>query len=760
LERQTHALTDDILLLAPRASSLRSYLREASDQLAGADPGLKQLRTALEAVLGIASAVGLVDLFVHATGALQRSDLGGSAADATRNHGLLIVSMLIAGVVALMAATSVTDTTAQGQLLSTLLLPVPMIASMSLGLALGPYRIVSLAFLVALLGLAVYARRWGPRGSAAGLVAFNGGFLGFFLHTELAIGDIGWLSADLGIGLLASLLVRFALFRPDHAATLSRMRRSWRSRAAGLLELSAEVLEADEQGRSAAEARLRRHAVRLNESTLIVEAQLAESEPELAAERASRLFDAELALANCARFAAALAAISGDDQVRGLAASALRAARDDVAGSAAAIERLRNYEGPSTRVTLLAHRLAASIGEYVDEARASATGAYDTEEPGSASEQTPAFTPAVELSGGFLPGSAPVSLVASTTPGRGGRLDRTVLAPHVRAAIQVTVAATLAVVVGDLVSGSRLYWAVLATFLAFLATSNSSEQVRKALFRVTGTAIGIVIGDLLVHLTGAHVWASLLIVLAVLFLGVYLVRVNYAFMVIGITVTMSQLYAQLGEFSWRLLVLRLVETAVGVGAVVLTVCVVVPLRPQRVLTAALLGWFQALRALLDDTLRRLTDGGDAPLRAKARQLDAAYAALESTATAVRSTVFGRNSAQLAALRSIAWSARNYARSLAAGVEASRDGGNPALRCAAQQLRSSTATIEERIRVGGPAVYTRSASLVESASHALSPADVRTQLATRDLMLLDATLARLAATLGMQVRDLDTSEVRT
>jgi len=127
---------------------------------------------------------------------------------------------------------------------------------------------------------------------------------------------------------------------------------------------------------------------------------------------------------------------------------------------------------------------------------------------------------------------------------------------------------------------------------------------------------------------------------------------------------------------------------------------------------------------------------------------------------VRSTVFGRNSAQLAALRSIAWSARNYARSLAAGVEASRDGGNPALRCAAQQLRSSTATIEERIRVGGPAVYTRSASLVESASHALSPADVRTQLATRDLMLLDATLARLAATLGMQVRDLDTSEVRT
>ena len=162
-------------------------------------------------------------------------------------------------------------------------------------------------------------------------------------------------------------------------------------------------------------------------------------------------------------------------------------------------------------------------------------------------------------------------------------LDRSVMPPYVRGAIQIGVAATIAVVVGDIVSGYRLYWALLATFLAFMATTNSGEQVRKALFRVGGTAFGIVIGDLLVRVTGGNLWSSLLIVLVALFIGIYTIRVNYTFMVIGITVTMSQLYYQLGEFSWSLLVLRLGETAVGVGAVVLTVLLIVPLRPQRVL---------------------------------------------------------------------------------------------------------------------------------------------------------------------------------
>ena len=66
--------------------------------------------------------------------------------------------------------------------------------------------------------VAVYVRRWGPRGFAWGMVAFNGAFLGFFLHAQLGLRDVGWLAADLAIGVLASLIVRFAFFRPRPGA--------------------------------------------------------------------------------------------------------------------------------------------------------------------------------------------------------------------------------------------------------------------------------------------------------------------------------------------------------------------------------------------------------------------------------------------------------------------------------------------------------------------------------------------------------------
>lgn len=79
----------------------------------------------------------------------------------------------------------------------------------------------------------------------------------------------------------------------------------------------------------------------------------------------------------------------------------------------------------------------------------------------------------------------------------------------------------LAVLAGGAVSGPRVYWAGLTVFFSFLMVTNTGEQLRRALFRLAGTAIGIVLSDLLVHLTGERVWGSLLIVLVSMFLGVH-----------------------------------------------------------------------------------------------------------------------------------------------------------------------------------------------------------------------------------------------
>jgi uncharacterized membrane protein YccC len=422
------------------------------------------------------------------------------------------------------------------------------------------------------------------------------------------------------------------------------------------------------------------------------------------------------------------------------------------------------------RTTVLAHRLAASAEDCV---RARREVAEAVAQRRSGAEE---FAPAVALNAGFLPGSVPVSAAASTTPGRGGFLDRAAMPPYVRSAIQIAVAGTIAVVVGDALSGRRMYWAVLATFLAFVAATNTGEQVRRALFRVTGTAIGIVVGDLLVHLTGGQVWASLLIVLVALFFGIYLIRINYTFMTIGITVTMSQLYVQLGEFSWGLLVTRLVETAVGVGAVVLTVLVIVPLRPQRVLTTGLLLWFQKVRGLVDAVLDRLVDRDEGDrdeedrdeedreavaLRPAVRELDAAYAALMATAAPLRRATFGRNSAQLTDLLAVSAAVRLYARSLAAQAEAGEPGeqtraADRALRAMAEQVRASTSAIERRIETGEHGCYVRASALVTLAAEHVRPRHGALQHALRDLTLLDGALARLAAALQMEIQDHDTT----
>jgi uncharacterized membrane protein YccC len=496
--------------------------------------------------------------------------------------------------------------------------------------------------------------------------------------------------------------------------------------------------------------------VRLNESTLMVDAQLADAVPTFAAAEAQRLFDADLALSNVARFAAALAEHCADEHVRKLARDCAAALLNDSKDpESEEIARLRAVEASEHRMTVVAHRMAASSRNYAL-ARARLEEAIDRRD--AEADQDP-FEPAVTLTGGYLPGSGPVSTEAATTPGRGGRLDRSTLPPYLRAALQAAVAGTIAVVVGDIVSSGRLYWAVLAAFLAFMATSNSGEQVRKAVFRAGGTAVGIVLGDVLVHVTGARVWSSLLIVMVALFFGIYLIRINYTFMAIGITVTLSQLYVQLAEFSWHLLLLRLVETVVGVGAVVLTVLVVVPLRPQRVLTTGVLLWFRSLTVLVDGALTHLLGGANDPVRAHARDLDSAYAAFESTAVNLRRSTFGRNSTQLAEIRSISAAARNYARSFAVGASVLQLPGNVYLAEAAEQMRASMAAIDDRIETGEHNTYTRSAALAEQARHALPGGKHpdRAALVLRDLALLDGTLARLAGALQMTIDDHDTTQ---
>jgi hypothetical protein len=310
---------------------------------------------------------------------------------------------------------------------------------------------------------------------------------------------------------------------------------------------------------------------------------------------------------------------------------------------------------------------------------------------------------------------------------------------------------------------------VIAAFITFMGANNSVEQVRKAFYRVLGTAVGIVLGSLFVHATGGQTGWSLVVILVSLFFGLYLFRVNYTFMVIGITVMISQLYVQLDEFSNSLLLMRLAETSMGAAVTALVVLLVIPLRTRRVLRVAFSQHVEAVKQMTAHaTSRLLGEDGNwaAVLRADARAVDAAYHALTWTAMPLRRNLFGSLDENTAAAMRMATGSRYYCQNLAADVEAA----GPLDKDTRLAVKQAGATLDESLGVISAAVtgsrdvtYTRSSALFDQAERRLEATARRTgpaQLAIRDLKLLDGAMAGLAAAIKVGVTSFDTDVAQT
>jgi uncharacterized membrane protein YccC len=367
------------------------------------------------------------------------------------------------------------------------------------------------------------------------------------------------------------------------------------------------------------------------------------------------------------------------------------------------------------------------------------------------------------LFGGWLPGSTQVSTKASLEAGEHFG-DRLALPPYVRTAIQVGVAVAGAILLGDLLSEKHFYWAVLAAFMAFLGTNNQGEQTRRAIARVLGTLVGIAVGSLLVKLIGDHPHVAIAVVLVSLALGIYLMRINYAFLVISVTVTVSQLYVQLGEFTNSLLIQRLEETAIGAAVTIAVVTLVLPLRTRRVLRVAMRSNIETTAKLIANATARLLGeepDSDKTLRAEARDIDASYQALITTAAPIRRSLLGTMDEDVGSSLRQAAGSHYYARNLASDVEpdAALDHATRA------DIERASATLGRSLEVVAAAftgpregTYTRASSLFDQAEQRLQRSSTPhdgTGLAIRDLRAIDETMAELAEALHLEVTDYDT-----
>jgi uncharacterized membrane protein YccC len=757
----------------PPGDASSSIRNDWVDRFVGSDPGLNRFRDALQSVLTVGLALLAEWLFVRFTHALLIEGHGTvlPAADVARaeaaNHGLTVIAMVLGAIIGLISTFGVMDATARGQLLTMLLMPVPLMAALSFALVLGGHRTLSLVCLTAIVAAGTYGRRFGPRGFIGGILLFVGDLIGFFMHGAVKIDDLGWLAAETGVGLAVAIAVRFAFFYPHPARALKRTQRSFDARARKVAALALELFD-DPDHRDRDVRRLQHQLVRLNEAALMIDAQL--GDPASVAEGSSaellhqRLFDVELALTNIARFAQAITRLDlpADQRVEARSALLALARRDteEARSHASNLNRLLRDGGSlppgedSTRI-VIAHRFAGSVTAFAD-------AISEWLALGATADDDTNFQSSVTLFGGWLPGSAYVSAAASRE--RGSRWSNTArLAPYSRTAIQIGIAVGVSILLGELLSERRFYWAVIAAFITFMGAHNSGEQALKALQRVIGTVVGVVIGSLFAHAIGGDPYWSITLILISQFLGLYMLRVNYAFMAVAVTVAVSQLYVQLDEFSNSLLRLRLEETALGAAVAIAVSMLVLPLRSRHVVRIALRNYLQALGTLLDRATRDLVAeterGGESTLRSNGRSVDAAYQALLAAAQPVRRNLFGTVNEKISQVVRLTSASRHYSRNLVADAETHNPSDtetNRDIERAAAILHQSLTTITEALNGPRNGTYTRSAALFDRAERRLEQRPTHEErFAVRDLKLLDGTMAKLAELIGLRITDHDT-----
>lgn len=541
------------------------------------DPSLRRLRTAVRVLLSVALTLGVSLPLLTIWG--QPAPLG-----------------MIGAVVAINAAMGINEPEKRSELITFALMPLPVLAALLLSITTQQWPLThSLLFLVVSFA-AVYVRRFGARYFPLGMVAFMGYFFAMFLKPQLP--QLPALLVAVVAGAAAAAVLKLVLIRDDPEGILARGRRTLRAQVHGLLHAVRDVAE---HPRSTSRRRkLHNHSVRLNETALMLENTIGRLDalPESTRDlMRQRVLDVELAAENMVtRLLRLIDHPSGGDGEVGRAVGALLAVLESppaqIRETTREVSEQVEQRG-AVQLAMAIRRLGGSLAEL-----AGATdelGAQRTEEDTDAEETEE--QPEEETQTGLA-------------------------RPEVRTAIQVTVAAGLAILFGQMVSPNRWYWAVITAFVVFITTNSRGELLVRAWHRTLGTLLGVLAGILVAANISGDLGAELFVILCCVFLAFYFAGYSYAAMTFFITTMLGVLYGMLGVFTVSVLGLRLLETLVGAAAGALAAILVLPTRTRALVrdnTAEFLG---ALRDLLRSTGTELEAHGTATdLREPTRTLD-------------------------------------------------------------------------------------------------------------------------------------------
>ncbi|KUJ69654.1 hypothetical protein ACZ90_10035 [Streptomyces albus subsp. albus] len=193
--------------------------------------------------------------------------------------------------------------------------------------------------------------------------------------------------------------------------------------------------------------------------------------------------------------------------------------------------------------------------------------------------------------------------------------------PATRQALQATAACGFALVVGQVLSHDRWYWAVGTAWWIFVNTASRGETLVRGFRRVLGTVCGIAAGLVVaVPLHGAPAPTAALVALCVF--GIfYTAGPSYSWMMFFVTVMAALLYGLLGVLHPGLLALRFEQTLVGALGAALAVAVVLPITTHAATDAWIQRALHCVRQCAAQAARRLAGDADADPAPDVAQLE-------------------------------------------------------------------------------------------------------------------------------------------
>ncbi|MEU5122421.1 FUSC family protein [Streptomyces asoensis] len=740
-------------------AAARSAAARSRDRVAASDPGLLRLAAGLRTVGAISLTLAVLSLL---------------GAD---------VSHLVAGAIAAMVATFAIREKQRDRQAVTLAVGLPVaFASMSLAALLSSRAVAGDVFFVALIFCAVYGRRFGDRGTALGLIGFQVYFLSLFVGVTGS--TLPGFYASLGVAFGCSAVARFALVPQTPAGILQRLREAFRARLAQLIDAQLDLLDAGPDDVEKIVAQVREGTARLHETAMMIQGRLDEGTRDEATARLvqRRIADAEIAaerlglLVLTARSAERADTLTlhlpgaplpegGHLPVRDESLDVLR--RD--LRALGLLVRLPVAEGTAmahVRNRLLGYReeenlpraspAVRDVFRGVGEAARAVLGlriALDgPQDESDDSPETARSREELDAEDAAMGGGEP----DEEAPAQETGLRR----PTTRAAVQVAVGSSLAIVGGELLSAHRWYWAVLTCWIVFINTASTGEILVKGYRRLLGTVLGVVAGIALAGLVGHHTWTAFAVVLLCVFAMFYTAPLSYTLMSFFVTAALGVLYTLLHTYSMSVLVLRVEETALGAACGIVAAALVLPVRTDRRTNELLTTVLDRLTDVTEAAVEQLSGGPPADLLDLARDLDQALADLRAATQPLTHPVTPlrtrRETARyvVALLETCAY----HARALAATAELLPTQrsitADPRLRRAGRRIVANIAAIAERVAderstdevLTGPSV----AALLSSGGPDSASYGRVTDRVLRHLQRLDEAVVGLARPLATPV----------